>query len=104
MRASMSCFVYLIPRLLLLQCAGGVVWRWGKTLWGTGAGIGHDRQPTSCEKDVERNEVEVLGDSRLVGGPRNAVVAGPALLFYLDNADASAVAAKAAVLPSPAVM
>lgn len=100
-KASMS-HVYLIPRLLLLGCAGGVR-RWGKGLWGTGASVGHDRQPTRCEKDVERDEAEVLGDGGLVGGPGDAVVAGPALLLYLDDADASAVAAEAAVLPGPAV-
>lgn len=95
-------FVYLIPMLLLLRCAGGVR-QWGKGLWGTGASIGHDRQPTSGEKNVERDEAEVLGDGGLVGGPSDAVVAGPTLLLYLDNANASAVAAEAAVLPSPAV-
>lgn len=95
-------FVYLIPRLLLLRSAGGVR-RWGKGLWGTGAGIGHDRQPTSGEKNVKRDEAEVLSDGGLVGGPSDAVVAGPTLLLYLDNANASAVAAEAAVLPSPTV-
>lgn len=95
-------FVYLIPMLLLLRCAGGVR-RWGKGLWGTGASIGHDRQPTSGEKNVERDEAEVLGDGGLVGGPSDTVVAGPTLLLYLDNANASAVTAEAAVLPSPAV-
>ncbi len=95
-------FVYLIPRLLLLRSAGGVR-RWGKGLWGTGAGIGHDRQPTSGEKNVKRDEAEVLSDGGLVGGPSDAVVAGPTLLLYLDNANASTVAAEAAVLPSPTV-
>lgn len=38
-----------------------------------------------------------------MGGPSDAVVAGPTLLLYLDNANASAVAAKAAVLPRPAM-
>lgn len=93
---------YLVPRLLLLWCAVGV-WRWGQGLRGAGASIGHDGQFTSGEKDVKRDEVEVLGNGGLVGRPSDAVVAGPALLLYLDNADASAVAAKAAVLPSPTV-
>ena len=95
-------FVYLLPRLLLVGCAGGI-WRWGKGLWGTGASIGHDRQPTSCEKDVERDEAEVLGDGGLLWGPSDAVVAGPTLLLDLDDANGSAVAAEAAVLPSSAV-
>lgn len=94
--------VHLIPGLLLLGRAGGVR-RWGKGLWGTRASIGHDRQPTSGEKDVERDEAQVLGDGGLVGGPSDAVVAGPTLLLYLDDANASAVAAKAAVLPCPAM-
>lgn len=38
-----------------------------------------------------------------MGGPSDAVVAGPTLLLYLDDANASAVAAEAAVLPGPAV-
>lgn len=95
-------FSYLIPWLLLLGCAGGVR-GWGKGLWGTGAGIGHDRQPTSGEEDIKRDEAEVLGDGGLVGRPRDAVVAGPALLLYLDDANMSTVASKAAVLPCPTV-
>lgn len=95
-------FVYLIPGLFFLWCAGGVQRR-GKGLRGTGASIGHDRQPTSCEKNVERDEAKVLGDGGFVGGPSNAVVAGPTLLLYLDDANASTVTAKTAVLPSPTV-
>lgn len=38
-----------------------------------------------------------------MGGSGDAVVAGSTLLLYLDDANASAVAAEAAVLPSPAV-
>lgn len=95
-------FVYLLAGLLLLRRTGGVWW-WGKGLWGTRASVGHDRQPASGEEDVERDEAEVFGDSWLVGGPGDAVVAGPTLLLYLDNPNASAVAAKAAVLPCPAV-
>lgn len=38
-----------------------------------------------------------------MGGSGNAVVTGPALLLYLHNTDASAVAAEAAVLSSPTV-
>lgn len=38
-----------------------------------------------------------------MGGPGDAVVAGPALLLDLDDADASAVAAEAAVLAGAAV-
>lgn len=36
-----------------------------------------------------------------MGRPCDAVVAGTALLLYLDDADANAVTAKAAVLPCP---
>lgn len=39
----------------------------------------------------------------MAGRPGDAVVAGPALLLYLYDADAGAVAAKAAVLPGLAV-
>lgn len=38
-----------------------------------------------------------------MGGPSNTVVAGPTLLLYLDDANASTIATKAAVLPCPAV-
>lgn len=69
----------------------------------TGASVGHDRESASGEKDVKGDKTEVLGDGGLVGGPSNAVVAGTALLLYLDNANPSAVAAEAAVLTGPTV-
>lgn len=95
-------FVYLIPRLLLLWCAGGVR-RGGEGLWGAGASVGHDRQLTGGEEDVEGDEAKILDDGGLVGWSGEAVVAGPTLLLYLDNADVGAVAAKATVLPRSAV-
>lgn len=94
-------FIYLIPKLLFFWGAGGI---WGKGPWSARASVGHDRQPASGEKDVKRDEVEVFGNGGLVGGPSKAMMAGSALLLYLDNANTSTVAAKAAVLPRPAMM
>lgn len=94
--------MYLFPSLLLLRGAGGLQ-HWLQSLWRTGACIGHDGQSTGGQEDIKRDEVQVLGDGGLVGRSGDAVVAGPALLLYLDDADASTVAAKATVLPGAAV-
>lgn len=96
-------FLYLLAtRVLLVRC-GGSIQRRGRSFGRTGAGVGHDGEPTGGEEDVKGDEAQVFGDGGRVRGSGDAVVAGAALLLDLDDANAGAVAAKAAVLARPAV-